>query len=132
MGSSRLQDLESRAPMQHSQATSNVGPPGLEASKEEVSSDTPTFGGPPAEREVDEADEVDEEQRIEPETGKAFTFKDFEAEFSKTYKPDEIRDYWRDACKVVPKKPRADRVENKQSSAATERVTKPPATFQPA
>mmetsp|Transcript_10380 Transcript_10380/g.16546 ORF Transcript_10380/g.16546 Transcript_10380/m.16546 type:complete len:715 (-) Transcript_10380:26-2170(-) len=58
---------------------------------------------------ADEAQE--EEERIEPETGKAFTWSEFQVEFSKTYTADEVRDYWRDACKPVPKSERKTKVQ---------------------
>merc|ERR1719253_336106 len=58
---------------------------------------------PPSARNVDD----EEEERVEPETGKAFTWPAFKIEFSKVYSEKDVADYWRDACKPVPKKPKA-------------------------
>ncbi|CAE7652488.1 unnamed protein product [Symbiodinium sp. CCMP2456] len=41
------------------------------------------------------------EQRIEPETGKAYTFAEFRVAFATTYSEQDICDYWRDACTPV-------------------------------
>jgi len=49
---------------------------------------------------VADLDNVDE-RRIEPETGRAFTFVEFAEAFSGQYSSDEIREYWRDACTRV-------------------------------
>jgi len=49
-------------------------------------------------------DDGEEEERIEPETGKAFKWAAFQVEFSKIYSPKDVLDYWRDACKIAPKK----------------------------
>ena len=45
----------------------------------------------------------DSEQRIEPESGKAYTFSEFRVAFAATYSEKDICDYWRDACKPVEK-----------------------------
>ncbi|CAE7217789.1 FUBP3 [Symbiodinium sp. CCMP2592] len=44
------------------------------------------------------------EQRIEPETGKAYTFAEFRVAFAATYSEQDICDYWRDACTPVQKR----------------------------
>ena len=43
------------------------------------------------------------EMRIEPETGKAYTFSEFCVAFAATYSEKDICDYWRDACTPVDK-----------------------------
>lgn len=42
-----------------------------------------------------------EERRLDEDSGKVFTFREFQASFAGKYTADEIRDYWRDACKPV-------------------------------
>eukprot|EP00930_Biecheleria_cincta_P048366 TRINITY_DN33691_c0_g1_i1.p1 TRINITY_DN33691_c0_g1~~TRINITY_DN33691_c0_g1_i1.p1 ORF type:complete len:675 (-),score=109.27 TRINITY_DN33691_c0_g1_i1:37-1767(-) len=47
------------------------------------------------------ASNTHEERRTEPESGKAFTFAEFQKEFTGKYTETEIREYWRDACKPI-------------------------------
>lgn len=48
---------------------------------------------------------VDEEQRVDSDSGKTFTFSEFKTEFKGVYSEQEILDYWRDACTPVNAKP---------------------------
>eukprot|EP00435_Cladocopium_sp_Y103_P041512 s33_g11.t1 len=45
---------------------------------------------------------VDVEKKLEPESGKVFTFQEFRVAFAKEYSEKDIADYWRDACQPVP------------------------------
>lgn len=49
-----------------------------------------------------------EEQRIEPESGRTYSWSDFEIEFSKTYSSDEVQSYWRNSCKLLPAERKID------------------------
>lgn len=42
------------------------------------------------------------EKKLEPESGKVFTFPEFQKAFATEYSEKDILDYWRDACKPVP------------------------------
>ena len=42
------------------------------------------------------------EKKLEPESGKVFTFQEFRVAFAKEYSEKDIVDYWRDACQPVP------------------------------
>ena len=41
------------------------------------------------------------EKKLEPESGKVFTFQEFRVAFAKEYSEKDIVDYWRDACQPV-------------------------------
>eukprot|EP00438_Fugacium_kawagutii_P029101 Skav229064 [mRNA] locus=scaffold2611:260766:261731:- [translate_table: standard] len=43
-----------------------------------------------------------EEKKLEPESGKIFTFQEFRVAFAKEYSEKDIHDYWRDACQPIP------------------------------
>merc|ERR1711920_968262 len=60
-------------------------------------------GGGGTDNHVADLDVIDE-RRIEPETGRLFTFNEFAEAFSGQYSSDEIRAYWRDACARVADK----------------------------
>ena len=69
---------------------------------------------------------VDVEKKLEPESGKVFTFQEFRVAFAKEYSEKDIVDYWRDACQPVPeqtetqnKDARKDRKDDKNDEGNT-------------
>jgi len=58
---------------------------------------------------------VDVEKKLEPESGKVFTFQEFRVAFAKEYSEKDIVDYWRDACQPVPAVPEQTETQNKDA-----------------
>ena len=50
----------------------------------------------------EDASKLQEEKKLEPESGKIFTFSEFQKAFAGEYSEKDIHDYWRDACQAVP------------------------------
>ena len=63
---------------------------------------------PPAPREPEAAAPAPKpgpERKLEPESGKVYTFEEFQKAFAVEYSEKDIEDYWRDACQAIPASP---------------------------
>merc|ERR1711971_405683 len=66
--------------------------------EDELSHSTPVMEISRKPRRAEVLGSSSEDRRVEPESGKAYTFHEFETAFAEQFAPDDILAYWRDAC----------------------------------
>lgn len=67
------------------------------------------------------------ERKLEPESGKVYSFEEFQKAFAAEYSEKDIEDYWRDACQAIPASPEGSGRQTQPPAAARATAAAPTA-----
>lgn len=82
---------------------------------------------PPAEAAPELVPKPGPERKLEPESGKVYSFEEFQKAFAAEYSEKDIEDYWRDACQAIPASPETSGRQTQPPAAARATAAAPTA-----